>query len=91
MLECEQGAADEGLSEFVSEIRSSVRGLNQYLFGRLIKPPDEVAWILLPIPVLPLYGDRPSYKLAVPAIGRLATSATESVRVFLLPYRWQLR
>ena len=50
MLECEQGAADEGLSEFVSEIRSSVRGLNQYLFGRLIKPRTRLHGTFFPFP-----------------------------------------
>ena len=38
MLEGEQRAADEGLSEFVTEVRGTVRCLNQNLLGRLVEP-----------------------------------------------------
>ena len=38
MLESEQRAADEGLTEFVAEIRRTVRSLDKNLRGGLIEP-----------------------------------------------------
>ena len=38
VFEGQDGTADEGLSEFVSEVRSTVRGLDENLFGSLVEP-----------------------------------------------------
>ncbi len=42
VLECQEGAADEGLTELVAEIRSAVRGFDEDFGGSLIKPGARV-------------------------------------------------